>query len=232
MAQLRLQKSFLEPFLRPPPRDPNAGPTAPREAAAGLPKEAAEVLIMSQADPTRPVPWLNFPSHLACLAAALRLFGRLIPSQESLAGASELLCQSPPGVAPGQGSGDCAEQLAQLATALELPFRQVAAATESLEVMLRNKPAACFAFLESYVAVAEDSETQEEVEHEVGQHCVLVVGGDLLSPSFVVFDPWGAKGGEVSHWQQHSFDAAKASLWVELSVPLTSKAEPAPATME
>ena len=33
---------------------------------------------------------------------------------------------------------------------------------------------------------------------QVGAHCVMIVGGDLSGPSFVVFDPWGSQGGEVS----------------------------------
>ena len=32
-------------------------------------------------------------------------------------------------------------------------------------------------------------QTGEETEQEVGAHCIMVVGGNLLGPSYVAFDP-------------------------------------------
>merc|ERR1712048_1427964 len=95
--------------------------------------------------------------------------------------------------------------------------RPVASATASLKVMARNKPAACCVLLDAYVGVIEDPETGEETEQDVGAHCMLVVGGDLTGPRYVVFDPWGLGAGEISYWTAQDIEAAAPLAWIELS---------------
>merc|ERR1712154_384746 len=98
-----------------------------------------------------------------------------------------------------------------------LTARRVPTAEESLKAMVQNRPAACCIFLEAYVGVLEYPETGEELEQEVGNHCLLVVGGDLLGPNYVTFDPFGMRGGEVCFWSAHNVKSAAPTAFVELS---------------
>ncbi|CAE7364212.1 unnamed protein product, partial [Symbiodinium necroappetens] len=115
---------------------------------------------------------------------------------------------------------DCAPRRVALnTTRLDKNFCSARASIEGEKDMVKNRMTACCVLLESYVGVIEDEHTGEELEEEVGSHCVLVVGGDLLGPNYVTFDPWGLRGGEVSLWQSHSMAAASPLGWVQLSLP-------------
>eukprot|EP00933_Yihiella_yeosuensis_P069838 TRINITY_DN7688_c4_g1_i1.p1 TRINITY_DN7688_c4_g1~~TRINITY_DN7688_c4_g1_i1.p1 ORF type:complete len:276 (-),score=56.55 TRINITY_DN7688_c4_g1_i1:103-837(-) len=218
--QLRDQRDFLSQFMRPDAASASSSsresaPSAPREAAAGLPPSAAKVLITTQ-PPGTPMPWRGLPASHACLAATLRLFSRLVPNQgnEDLCGR---FCQSMAELqqksVPGHGT---AEQLLELASDWSLQARMAVDAIDSLEAMVKSQMTACCLFLDSYVGVLEDPETGDESEQEVGNHCVLIVGGDLLGPNYVVFDPWGPTDGEVSLWPDHAAKTASPSAWVDL----------------
>ncbi|CAK0823260.1 unnamed protein product, partial [Prorocentrum cordatum] len=100
-------------------------------------------------------------------------------------------------------AGARVEGVVEAAAGCGLEARAVSSATESLEAMLQNRPTVCCVLLEAYVGVLEDPETGEETEQEVGGHCVMVVGGDLLGPGYVAFDPWGPGDGAVSFWSGH-----------------------------
>jgi len=216
MGQLRLQSSYLEQFLRPPApvSDPQRR-RAPPELAAGLPLEAARALVLLGPQTAGP-PWGGLPAPLACAAAALRLFSRLLQGRFP-EDACERLCAQL-GTAAVVGGEPAAEAaLVEAAAAGGLESAPVAEPRECLEAMVKGRPVACCALLEGYVGVLEDPETGEELEQEVGSHCVLIVGGDLSGPSYVVFDPWGLKGGEVAHWSAHETKAAAPAAWIQLS---------------
>lgn len=214
MGQLRLQSSYLQQFLQ--PREPPKGglPSAPAEFAAGLPLDAAEALLLL--GPQGGPPWRGLPAPLACAAAAVRLFARLLPAHFP-EDACERLCQR---LAMGAEAAPVGDALAAAALTAGLSARPVNEPVECLQAMVRGKPVGCCAVLEDYVGVLEEAETGEEVEEEVGKHAVLVVGGDLSGPSYVVFDPYGAKGGELLHWSAHDLEKAAPSAWVELSPAL------------
>jgi len=235
-GHLRSQRAFLEQFLRPAPGAfEQRLRAAPRELAAGMPLEAARLLLLGGrgpgvgcADVEKP-PWCAreseagggdgcFPAHLACVAIALRLFAVLLPGQAELHnGACERLCTSTACLA-----GSSATALFEAAHAARLAVRAVSSGVESLAAMVQNRPVACCVVLEAYVGVLEDPSTGEEFEEEVGLHCVMVLGGDISGPSYVVYDPWGPSGGEVAYWSLHDFDRASPSAWVELT-PLASE---------
>ncbi|CAE7868748.1 unnamed protein product [Symbiodinium sp. KB8] len=212
-AQMRMQRDFLAQFLVPEQPHAAKSPNAPREAAAGLPVEAAKVLMLGPG-PGR-VPWLGLPAGVACVAATLQLFSRLLPGSVA-EGMCDELCK--------QATADPSMpvELDALATRVGLVSCPVPSAVPSLQDMVKNRMTACCVLLESYVGVIEDEHTGEELEEEVGSHCVLVVGGDLLGPNYVTFDPWGLRGGEVSLWQSHSMAAASPLGWVQLSLPAPS----------
>mmetsp|Transcript_159574 Transcript_159574/g.488318 ORF Transcript_159574/g.488318 Transcript_159574/m.488318 type:complete len:275 (-) Transcript_159574:50-874(-) len=216
MGQLRLQSSYLEQFLRPPaPVSDSAASRGPPELAAGLPLEAARALVFLGPQPAGP-PWQGLPAPLACVAAALRLFSRLMPGRIP-DDACEGLCAR---LAAAAAAGEVAATEAALVEAAAsggLAAEPVAEPRECLEAMVRGRPSACCALLEGYVGVLEDAETGEELEKEVGSHCVLIVGGDLSGPSYVVFDPWGLNGGEAAYWSAHDTKAAAPAAWIQLS---------------
>ncbi|CAK0823262.1 unnamed protein product, partial [Prorocentrum cordatum] len=127
-------------------------------------------------------------------------------------------------------AGARVEGVVEAAAGCGLEARAVSSATESLEAMLQNRPTVCCVLLEAYVGVLEDPETGEETEQEVGGHCVMVVGGDLLGPGYVAFDPWGPGDGAVSFWSGHDAERASPLAWVELATPAgpAAPAQPAP----
>lgn len=225
VGQMRSTASFLEKFMNGPPKDTLE--PAPREFYAGIPLEAARGLLLGPADAPRP--WLGLPAHVACLAAASRLFDVLLPQQ-----AEEGLCERLCALAASAGSMDespSASCLFEAASSWKLTASAASQATDSLQAMVRGKPVACCVVLDDYVAVLEDAETGEEAEEEVGAHCVMVIGGDLSGPNFVVFDPWGAQGGVVVFWGLHELEKAAPSAWVELVPTDLSKFAPATRTV-
>merc|ERR1719272_841599 len=70
-------KHWLEGFLKSNPGDPTRD--GPREFAAGLPLQAAQVLLFAGSEGLGVAPWNDLPAAIACVAAAVRTFGRLIP---------------------------------------------------------------------------------------------------------------------------------------------------------
>lgn len=226
MGQLSQQRAFLEKFLEPKhlKSEGVAGgmQRAPREMAAGLPLEAARALILLGPEQDGPL-WMGTSSELACLAAALRLFARLMPGGRVEEEACERFCKSV--VAEGPSTSEAqpravqalAEGAEERVSAWDLTARRVSSATASLKAMVRNRPAACLVLLENYVGVLEHPDTGEEVEQEVGVHCLLVVGGDLLGPTYVVFDPFGLRGGDVAFWSEHELNAAAPVVCLEVS---------------
>lgn len=218
MGQLRFQRSYLEHFLQPsPPPIAARGPVL-REMAAGLPIEAARTFIFTGPELVG-VPWKGLPPQLACFAATLRLFSRLLPGCIHEA-ACERFC-----------SGHClqncspqspSESLHELASEWGLISSSVMSATESLKAMIKNQLVVCCICLEDYIGVVTDPETGVEAEQDVGTHCVMVVGGDLFGPNYVTFDPWGLNGGELVYWSAHNAQAASPTAWIELA-PLVQK---------
>eukprot|EP00439_Symbiodinium_sp_Y106_P039563 s2704_g4.t2 len=290
-AQMRMQRDFLAQFLVPEQPHAAKSPNAPREAAAGLP-----VLMLGPGPGGGPAPWLGLPAGVACVAATMRLFSRLLPGSVAEGMCDELCKQAAAdpsmpveldALATRVGLVSCESQgsrgLRRRGTSdassereaesdhqdpetdwsprqswasedrtprsdspetprPEVPTRDVAPAKTvnpvtvyvrslngklllelqqtrtGLRDMVKNRMTACCVLLESYVGVIEDDHTGEELEEEVGSHCVLVVGG----PNYVTFDPWGMRGGEVSLWQSHSMAAASPLAWVQLSLPAPS----------
>eukprot|EP00913_Durusdinium_trenchii_P027812 g26078.t2 len=148
---------------RPPPKGTTSGSCLP-EAAAGLPLDAAQFLVL-RPGPGPSTPWRALPASTACLAATLRLFARLVPKQSVplVAGdACEELCRRDVG-ALGAASP---EALMELAERNGLASNMVASPVESLEEMLKNRLAACCVWLDSYVGVLEDPSSGEELEEE------------------------------------------------------------------
>lgn len=239
MGQLSLQRAFLEQVLKSRERPQlaeqsvsavgpgggggaAAGPGAavPRELAAGLPLEAAQALILLGPE-TDGAPWRGLPAEQACLAAALRLFSRLLPGQKPPLdedACSRFCAERHAAVAAESSSAAAAaEALEASADAWGFDLARRPSATESLKAMVRNRPTVCCVILEAYVGVVEDPESGEELEHEVGAHCVMVVGGDLLGSTHVAFDPYGLRGGEVAFWSAHGLQRSAPAAWVELS---------------
>ena len=237
-AQMRMQRDFLAGFTRQwqePPNCKSSAASAPREAAAGLPVEAAQVLVLSQG-PGPPTPWSGLPSHAACLAATLRLFAELLRNQVKETACDEFcnrfrqksfetactsqreeLCQAAVDrKPPSPFSPSSQEALLELADTWGFEARPVPSAIETLDGMVLHRPATCCIFLDAYVGVLEDPDTGEEVEQEVGSHCILILGGDLLGPTYVIFDPWGPSCGEVSLWPHHAVQSASPAAWIEL----------------
>ena len=204
--QMKMQRDFLEQFMKP---QCVGSPTVLPEAAAGLPLEAADVLLL-KAGPGVARPWQGRPAVVACLAAAQRLFARLMPGKVSETACDEL-CQS------WQGEIGNTAQLIEVARRCGLGAEKVCSPVEVLDEMLKNRLSACCVLLESYVGVLE--EAGEEVEQDVGSHCLLIVGGDLLGPTYVTFDPWGPTAGEVSLWPEHAVKSAKPVGFVQLMLP-------------
>ncbi|CAE7453379.1 unnamed protein product [Symbiodinium necroappetens] len=91
-AQMLMQRDFLAQFLVPEQPHAAKSPNAPREAAAGLPVEAAKVLMLGPG-PGR-VPWLGLPAGVACVAATLQLFSRLLPGSVAEGMCDELCKQA------------------------------------------------------------------------------------------------------------------------------------------
>ena len=172
--------------------------------------EAAEVLLL-QPGPGPARPWCGRSAAVACLAATQRLFARLLPGQVS-EGACDEVCQL-----PSEGAELGTAQFMELAQRCGLAAEKVCSPVEVLDEMLKSRLSACCVLLESYVGVLE--EAGEEVEQDVGFHCLLIVGGDLLGPTYVTFDPWGPAAGEVSLWQDHALKSAKPVGYVQLTVP-------------
>jgi len=226
VEQMQSHKQFLKQFMtKGPPIDTEP---APREFAAGVPLEAAKPLLLgaTAADGSRPEPpWAELPAHIACLAAASRLFAVLLPEQAQ-EGLCEKLCATAAtsGLAGEKPNASCLFEAAQ---SWQLAASGASRAIDSLDAMVRNEPVVCCALLDDYVAVLAEEETGFEAEEEVGAHCVMVVGGDISGPSFVVFDPWGSKGGEVSYWTLHDLEKAAPSAWVELVPAGLAKGPPA-----
>mmetsp|Transcript_51634 Transcript_51634/g.102611 ORF Transcript_51634/g.102611 Transcript_51634/m.102611 type:complete len:278 (-) Transcript_51634:38-871(-) len=211
-----IHKAFLSQFMQ-PRHDPPQQKTPIPEMAAGLSLEAAVVLLF--AGPKASLwPWAGLPAHLACLAASLRLFCRLLPpghGRQVDEGVCDELCAR---LATWSGQAtDSGASVLEAANACGLVARAVPSPTESLRAMVNGRLVACCGILEAYVAVVDDPETGEELEQEVGAHAVLVVGGDLLSPNYVVFDPWGPRGGHVAYWSGHDATLASPIGWVELA---------------
>lgn len=213
LGQLRLQRAYLEQVLNPGPPPDGHCEKAPRELAAGLPPQAAEVLLLCHGHD--PAPWRGLGGDAACLVAALLLFDRLVPGRLS-PDACERLSRHFAGARSASGR---VEGFLEAAASCGLESHAAACATESLQAMLKNRPAACCALLRSYVGVVEDPDTGEESEQEVGAHCVMVVGGDLLGPSFVTFDPWGLGNGAISFWSLRDMEQAEVLGLVEVAPP-------------
>ncbi|CAE8629610.1 unnamed protein product [Polarella glacialis] len=219
---MRTQKDYLMQFMRPGgPSSSSKASNAPPEASAGLPPEAARVLLLSPG-PGPSTPWCGLPAEYACLAATLRLFTRLGCAEQVDETACDRLCSTLAGDpirggAEGVDRSQRESSFLELAAAWGLDARPVASAIEPLEAMVKGRPTTCCIFLDAYVGVLEDPETGEESEQEVGSRCVLIIGGDLLGPTFVAFDPWGTAGGEVSLWPDHAAQAASPLSWVVLS---------------
>lgn len=205
LVGLAQQRAFLETVL-----DARRGEAsevrvrAPRELAAGLPLEAARALLLLGPDPAG-APWRRLPAELACCAAALRLFARLVATEDA---ACSRFCGA---------MGDASAGV-EIAAAWGLEMRGVHSAADTLRAMLGNRLAVCCAVLEAYIGVVEDPESGEELEVDVGAHCVMVVGGDLLG-CHVVFDPFGLRGGGLAYWSAKDFESAQVARWVELSQP-------------
>eukprot|EP00438_Fugacium_kawagutii_P026900 Skav209546 [mRNA] locus=scaffold2497:166208:166981:+ [translate_table: standard] len=206
--QMKMQRDFLAQFMKP---EISSNPTILPEAAAGLPLEAAQVLLL-QAGPGPARPWQGRPAAVACLAAAHRLFARLLPGK-----VAETSCDD---VCQAAGDIWTATQLIEVAQKSGLAARSVTSPVEVLDQMLKSRLSACCVLLDSYVGVLEES--GEEVEQEVGTHCLLVVGGDLLGPTYVTFDPWGPSLGEVSLWQEHAVRSAGPVGFVQLTLAESS----------
>jgi len=236
MGQFKHQKAFLEQVMKLQTEAPPQK-TSIAEAAAGLPLEAAQALILlgPETEGLVKVPWQGLPYDLSCLAAASRMFSRLVPSLGEAKCSS--LCSAlrgsdvPPAIAevlaagqsPSSPSGSplpvdlrhAALETAAVSSGFEL--QQVSSPIESLKAMLKGKPTACCVLLENYIAVVEDPMTGMEDEKEVGASCILIVGGDLLGPSFVAFDPFGESGGEVNYWSMPDLENSKPAAYLQLS---------------
>jgi len=215
MGQLSHQRAYLEQVFKPEPPPPADGQPPPKKLAAGMPLDAARALVMLGPEPNGVPCWQGMPAEAACLAAALRLFGRLLPGKldEEACGRFVMAERFAADKRPQRDAVSAIEEGAAL---WGLTAQRVPTAEESLKAMVRNRAAACCIFLESYVGVLEDPQTGEELEEEVGNHCLLVVGGDLLGPNFVTFDPYGLSGGEVSFWSAHNVKNAAPVAYVEL----------------
>lgn len=229
-GRLSAQRAFLEQFLQPPP-PPKAPAADERGLAAGLPIEAARAVLLPCPGPELglgpgPGP-CGAAAACACLAAALRLFALLVPGLVEEGACNALLGAALAGEAVPRPAAAPGEALLELAAKWGLQARPVASALESLEVMTAGRPAACCIALEAYVGVLEDPETGEEAEQEVGSHCALVVGGDVLGPNYVVFDPWRPGGGEVAFWSAHNLASNAPVAFIQITPP--SAAEPASA---
>lgn len=233
MGQLSHQRAYLEQVLK--LKAPSDRLPFVKEAAAGLPIEAARALLLLGPQPE--VPWRGLPADFACLAASLRLFARLLEGRGLAEEQCEQLCAAagcrdgsrqpelPAAVAAlargGASSSTArAEALEGAAAACGLSAQRVASGVDSLKAMILGRPVACCVLLEAYVAVLEDPASGEELETEVGPHCLMVVGGDILGPTYIAFDPYGPLGGEVAYWASRDLDRAAPSVWVELSLPL------------
>lgn len=223
MGQFATQRAYLEQVLKARPDPTSRASQVPRELAAGLPMEAARALLFLGPE-VDGVPWQGAPAGSACIAAALRLFARLLPSKVD-EDACAHFCVGISRPLHGQGFPSCSVSAAEAfeaeASTWGFNTRRVPSAANSLKAMVRNRPVACCVLLKAYIGVLEDPETGEELEQEVGEHCLLLVGGDLLGPSYVAFDPFGLRGGEVSHWSAHGLEAASPAAWVELSPRLS-----------
>eukprot|EP00928_Gymnodinium_smaydae_P006936 TRINITY_DN12476_c0_g5_i2.p1 TRINITY_DN12476_c0_g5~~TRINITY_DN12476_c0_g5_i2.p1 ORF type:complete len:270 (-),score=51.38 TRINITY_DN12476_c0_g5_i2:196-1005(-) len=178
LGQIRMQSAYLQQVLNPGPPPPGYAPAAaPRELSAGVPLEAARQLLLPS--PGAAAEWSRLAAHEACFAVALRLFEILVPQivpQDACAkfcSACESSIRKDDALACGR------ETLEEAACAWGFSARTVSTAAESLQAMAENRPVACCCFLHDYVGVSTDAETGEETEHEVGGHCVLIVGGDL-----------------------------------------------------
>lgn len=217
MGQLSQQRAFIEQVMK--PGAPGGGQQRPplKEMAAGLPLDAARALLLLGPEPGGVPCWQGMPAEAACFAAALRLFGRLLPGRLDEEACGRFAAAQRPSGGEPRPHGTIVEELEEAATSWGLVAQRVPSAAGSLKTMVKGRPAACCAILEAYVGVLEDPATGEEVEQEVGGHCLLVVGGDLLGPSYVTFDPFGLRGGEVSFWSGHDVQAAAPVAWVELS---------------
>jgi len=216
--QMKTQRDFLAQFMRHSPGKKEQT-SAPKEAAAGLPVDAAQFLLLSPG-PGPATPWMGLPSHVACLAATLRLFARLLPGRVSETACDELCSNFKADLQLGSDS----EQLLEMVGSWGFEAKPVISALEPMQAMVKGRPTACCVFFDAYVGVLEDPETHQESEQEVGSHCAMIVGGDLLGPNYVVFDPWGPAGGEVTTWPDHVLKTSSAVAFVQLSpgAPATS----------
>eukprot|EP00747_Dinoflagellata_sp_TGD_P182359 gnl/TRDRNA2_/TRDRNA2_36584_c0_seq1.p1 gnl/TRDRNA2_/TRDRNA2_36584_c0~~gnl/TRDRNA2_/TRDRNA2_36584_c0_seq1.p1 ORF type:complete len:260 (-),score=49.97 gnl/TRDRNA2_/TRDRNA2_36584_c0_seq1:82-861(-) len=222
MERLSVQRAYLEKILEqrpPPPSGPPRGLAA--GLAAGLSVEITRALLFSTGGAGGAVahPWRALAAPFACVAAALRLFSQLMPEK-----VHECACERYCAVMAEESVNQSlapVEALLEAAHAMGLPARSVSSGVESLQAMVRQEPVVCCAVLEGYIGVLEHPETGEEVEHEIGQHCMMVTGGDITGPSYVVFDPWGGPGGggEVTHWRGDDLAHAAVVSWVELAPP-------------
>ncbi|CAJ1360226.1 unnamed protein product, partial [Effrenium voratum] len=213
-AQMRLQRDFLAQFARPEPPPSTQRSAVLREAAAGLPVDAAEVLLL-RPGPGPATPWASagLPASLACVAATLRLFARLMPGSVPESACDDF-CR-----AAAKTAVTRSPELMELAGRCGLRAQALASPVEALQDMVKNNLCTCCVLLESYVGVQEDPATGEEMEDEVGFHCLLVVGGDLLGPTYVTFDPWGCRAGEVSFVSDHAMNSSSPIGFVQLMAP-------------
>lgn len=211
MGQLSQQRSYLEQVLeqRPPPEGP-----VTKELAAGLPMDAAKALVLTGPELGGVPCWNGMPADAACIAASLRVFGRLMPGKLDEQACERFVSSERLSAAHRAGEGTV-QALEEMAAAWGMQTRRVPSAAETLKAMVRGRPAACCIVLEGYVGVLEDPESGEELEHEVGGHCLLVVGGDLLGPNYIIFDPYGLRGGEVCFWSEHNVTNAAPVTFVE-----------------
>merc|ERR1719265_2677352 len=177
---MRSHKEFLQQFMKGVPAEELE--PAPREFAAGVPLEAARALLLGQEGSESRQPWQGLPSHVACLAVASRLFAALLPEQGQQ-GACERLCAAAVSSDAGiDATTPSSAAVFEAAAAWQLSSTAASRPTDSLEAMVRNEPVAVCVPLDDYVAVLENPETGEEVEEEVGKHCIMFVGGDLSVP--------------------------------------------------
>lgn len=210
------QRAFLEQFLNPAPPPPGNANRAPRELAAGMPLEAARMLLLGCPDA---VHWRGVSASHACIAAALHLFSQLLPTHVDPLAAGRICDSAREGPVTMMDDSAILSQQAfmDLAEASGLQAKIVTSAVQSLKAMVKNRPTVCCLFLEAYVGVLEDPESGTEIEQEVGAHCVMIVGGDVLGPNYVTFDPWGLAGGDVAYWSAHDAKVAAPLAWIELA---------------
>eukprot|EP00746_Dinoflagellata_sp_MGD_P166339 gnl/MRDRNA2_/MRDRNA2_96157_c0_seq1.p1 gnl/MRDRNA2_/MRDRNA2_96157_c0~~gnl/MRDRNA2_/MRDRNA2_96157_c0_seq1.p1 ORF type:complete len:269 (+),score=61.13 gnl/MRDRNA2_/MRDRNA2_96157_c0_seq1:76-882(+) len=211
--QIKQTRTFLEYALKQQSMEGTGGVS---KSGAGLPLEAAgAILPLGAREALR-----GLPADLACVAAAARVLGELVPDKvapDAFAQCAAAACTARSMGNPQENVGISIERVTEEAAAFGIQTRVVSSAQESLVTMTRGEAVVSLIVLEDYVAVHEDAETGEEAEEEVGSHCVVVLGGDLAAgPSFVVFDPHHSGTKSVSFWSSIELSNAHPKAIIEL----------------